>query len=235
MLILLHGENQTASRKELSLYKEKFKDGEIIVLNGKNLEETELRVALETSSLFCQEKLIILENLFSQKIKTDFYKVFKENADKNIIFWENKEIGKLIINKLPKNLINKAYKYPVVIFKFLESLTPGNTKNSLYLLYECLKQEEIEMIFYMLVRQIRGLLIIKDMGNTAVSFSPWQKAKLTNQTRYFTIDKLQNMMQKLLQIDINIKTGASPYNLQKQVEQFIIAINDNFQIPKKEL
>lgn len=221
MITLLHGDNITASRKEIDSYKIAASGKEIVYLSGSTLTETDLIQALESNSLFGNNKLVIIENLLGGRKKLEFENILNSNQDKDIILWESKEIGKTIINKLPKSTNIKLFKIPTVIFKFLDSLTPLNIKYSLNLFHESLKTSEPEMVFFMMIRQFRNLLIIKDLG-ASPSLNPWQARNLTNQAKSFTMDKLMSIYQKLLQIDLENKTGASPFSLTRQIELLII-------------
>ena len=64
---LLHGENLAESRRELALEIQKARQEglEVIVIEAKKSDLTNIRSALESNSLFGKEKLIVLENFFS--------------------------------------------------------------------------------------------------------------------------------------------------------------------------
>jgi hypothetical protein len=223
MRILLHGEDQVKSRKYLSTLKNKAKKNkEILSLNGANVSLTELKQALEANSLFGHDKVVILENIFSarkSKRKKQLIKYLnKESPQIDLIIWEEVKVGKRALNKLPKSFQKKEFKISTVIFKFLESLQPGNNQNSLTLLKKSLSNNEPEKIFYMLVRQIRLLIIAKDLGKPGLSGPGWIKNKLITQTKAFTKNQLLSVHSKLLNIDISIKRGKSLMPLQKQLE-----------------
>jgi len=223
MLTLLHGNNLVLSKQEIDFLKEKNKQKELITIDANKTDETALIEALETSSLLFNDRLVIIENLLSAKKKLDFTKILASNSDKEIILWENKEITKTVLAKLPKNSSVKLFNHPVILFRFLESLIPGNTVTAVNLFVNVLQKEEPEMIFFMLIRQLRNLLIVKDLSPAEITeITPWQISKLTSQAKYFTMDKLLSMYQHLLTIDLAIKSGTSSFNLSRLTEQFII-------------
>lgn len=223
MFTLLHGDNLKASREEFNLLREKSQNYDIIYLEGSKLNSTKLLEALETSSMLLLPKLIIIENLFNKKKKNEYQEILHQNEDKNVLIWEKSEIGKTLLATLPKSTQVKLFKLPFLIFKFLETLRPENSKDALYLFQECLKKEEPEMLFYLLVRQIRNLLITKKMPTgSVIELSSWQINKLTSQGKYFTMEQLLHMYQELLKIDISVKTGLSPFNLTKLFEQYLV-------------
>ena len=69
MVIFLHGDNQLESRNQLNslINDAKNKDKEIIRLDGEKINLNDVIQALEASSLFGLEKLVITENLFSRR------------------------------------------------------------------------------------------------------------------------------------------------------------------------
>jgi len=223
MIQLLHGDNVQASRNELEQIKQKNQGKEIITINGLKTNLTEIIQALESKSLFDNNRLIIIESLFSNRKKIEIQNILEKSINQDLIMWEGKELEKGGLGKLPKNTVIKIFKYDKILFKFLEVIYPGNQKNMLLLFEELAKKEAVELIFFMIVRQFRNLLVVKDENNSKqLGFSPWQEARLTNQARYFTIEQLLNNYNKLLEIDIAQKTGKSSFNLKKDIELFLL-------------
>lgn len=223
MFIILHGDNLIASRQELQAKIEKAtrEKLEIFRFEGKILTLEELRTALESNSLFGTDRLVIIENLLSQvkgKNKNILINYLKTTSFNNhLVIWENKEIGK-------RDLTFKAevhlFKVDPLIFKFLDNLRPKNEKNLLHELANLKKQEEAEMIFYMIIRQFRLLIMVKD--NIIEGLAPWQTGKLKKQAEFFTVDQLKNIMRQLLEIDKNQKTSRDPYPLSSRLDLFIL-------------
>jgi len=230
MFTILHGDNILASRKALEMTKKMARDKEIIVFDGKKVSLTDLKQALEARSLFGQEKLVIVENLISTKQKNQTTKQsnnilrYLKNLSPNVdlILWERKKIDGRVLTPF-KNARVQLLKTPAAIFKFLESIQPDNQRLMLSLLENCTKTDPIELIFYMIIRQFRQLLLVKDLGKKGVSrMAPWQYAKLTNQGNCFTLDKLLKIYKELLKIDYQQKTGQAAFDLKRTVELFLI-------------
>jgi len=230
MFRIFHGDNIVASRKALFAAKEAAKNKEIVSLDGKKTSLTDLKQALEARSLFGQEKLVMVENLISLKhknIKTqeqireifDYLKSLSVNTD--LILWEGKQIDGRVLTPF-KNAKIQLFKTPAIIFKFLESIRPANQKITLSLLEDCAKTEPIELIFYMIVRQIRLLLLVKDLGKKGVHLAPWQYYQLTKQADYFTMEKLKKIYRDLLKVDFKQKTGQLPFDLGKVIELLLV-------------
>ncbi len=229
MIILLHGDYIVSSRRTLieRIEEAKKQEKEVRQLDGNIVDAPSLTQALESSSLFGGSILVVIEGLLTKLGKkekqavhlTDIIKRSDESAD--VILWEGKEIGKMLIALLGPKASVQLFKTPVVIFKFLDSIAPGNTAAILGLLQQSLAVDAPEPIFTLLVRRVRQLIQLRD-NVTPEGLQGWQAARLTSQAKSFTMDKLLSMEKKLLAIDISIKTGTSPFPLAQQLELFII-------------
>lgn len=229
MFHFFHGDNIEASRKELQKLKEKFAGSELVLFDGRKVTLTELKQATESTSLFGSGRLVVVENLLSKRLvsrpkDTDEFIQFIKNIpqDTEIVFWEDKEIGKTIVSFLPKSTDVAVFRYPREVFLFLESLKPGKGKELVEKFLEILHYDSAEMIFAMLIRQFRYLIMVKDLGKKVTEITPWQVAKFLKQAEYFTLADLLKNYQKILDIDIKIKTGVTPFNLTQELKLFLI-------------
>lgn len=223
---LLHGADQVKSRNFLNELKQKAvkNNQEIIVLDGGKVELSEVKQALESSSLFGKDKLVIIENLFSTRKssrKKEIVQYLKNENNFNLIIWEPKKIDGRKLRGLSKEFKIKKFKLSAAIFKFLEDLQPNNSQSAFKLLKKCLHDEDPEKVFYMLIRQFSILIKAKDLGKNGLSGPGWMKYKFLNQAEKFSLEQLKNKYHKLLQIDANIKTGKSIMSLEWQLEEFI--------------
>ena len=75
MLTIIHGEDIVQSRLELEKIKKQNLEKEIILLNGKKIDLTQLKEALESFSMFEHSRLVILENLFAARSKIELEKI----------------------------------------------------------------------------------------------------------------------------------------------------------------
>ena len=60
MLHLIHGEDIVTSRRELEMLKSKHTGKELVVLEGKSVTLTDLTQALQSTSLFGGDRLVII-------------------------------------------------------------------------------------------------------------------------------------------------------------------------------
>ena len=229
MITLLHGDNVETSRAELLRLK-KQTQGEVRQLHGPTLGETELIEALEAASLFGKEKLVVIENLLSglkrkpKNLELLVKRLTSRAADTHIILWENREISETSLKPLGSKLNVKLFKVPPLIFQFLDSLRQGNPKMPLTLFEKILNsQQSPELIFALIVRRVRLLIIIKD-NLRPPTLGEWQFARLTSQAKLFTMEKLLDMHARLLKLEYSFKSGVSPFTFAQLIEQFLIDI-----------
>ena len=234
MNLILHGDNVVASRQKLTEHIEEAKKKgvkEVIKLEGKTLSETQLRQALEAKSLFGADKLVVIEKLLSRQRSKEKNKLVDILASdrrpptaSQIILWERKEITKANLNKL-RNFQPQLFKTPPAIFKFLDSLKPNNSKQTLTYLHNGLRAQPSELVFYMLSRRVSDLIIAQDkQADALLKGAPWQKGKLKTQAQNFSLKQLTNLHTKLLDIDESIKTGSNLLPLSSQLDLLLAKI-----------
>lgn len=232
MLHLFHGDHVCQSRKELGTWREKYTDREIVNLDGKTATITDLIQATESASLFGTMRLVIVENIFSKQFARKSKEMEKLVAflkhippEIQLIFWEEKELSKNIIRQLPRSADVALFNPQRQIFALVESMRPGNSSQSLELFHRCLKNDSAELVFAMIVRQLRLMIMNKDVGKGIPDLSGWQITKISDQAHFFTSGQLLRLYRKMLEIDIAIKTGNTVYDLTGSLELFLIDIS----------
>jgi len=227
MVFFMHGDNLLESRNELNRLIDNAKNRgvELIRIDGEKTTLNEIIQTVESSSLFGMEKLVVCENLFSKRQSKDKKEIIdwfkKADILVDVIFWERKKVSGHTIRWLPKKWEFKEFKTPAIIFKFLDSLKPKNNKTSLQLMRQVIKSKDAEMVFYMLAKRWRNLIVAKTEGKKELYGAPWQKARLMRQAEKFSRKKLAKIYENLLNIDIGIKTGASIMPLDWQLDIMI--------------
>ncbi|MBI2622147.1 hypothetical protein HYW66_00740 [Candidatus Microgenomates bacterium] len=229
MITVLHGDDTIASRQKLTELKAKFADYEQVGLIGEAADPAEAIQLFEANSLFSLKKLIILERFIETKDKKKLaliFNLFKKNRDCEVVFWEAKEIKKSLFDFFPKQTTVLLFKENQPVFRFLESLRPGNTRQMLSLFHQTLKNEDDQRIFYMLVRQFRLLLAIVTHGRISETgrLAPWQKGRLMMQAKYFSNERLIKLYQKLFVMEKGLKTGTNAMPLSHALDLFLLEI-----------
>ena len=228
MHYLIHGDYHLGSRQFLSSLIKQAGDQakEIIKLNGDQLSLNHLFQATSSSSLFGSEKQLVIENLFSitkSKQQSEMLDWLKNYHGENpIIFWEKKDIGKVLQRRLPQPITVKQFKTPIIVFKLVEQIYPQNINQALVLLRTALQKESAEFLFAMIIRQLRLMLLVK--ADQKIPGAPWMIGKLKKQASHFDTFKLQNLYQQLYTLDKRIKTGQSIMPLSWQLELLISQI-----------
>ena len=225
-MLILHGENTTLSRQKLKTEIETFKNqkkGEVLSFEGNNLTLIDLQQALEAPSLINENHLVVIENLFSGRKSAQKEKLIgylKETNPQNLIIWENKKIDGRALSAFKTATLK--FDLTLIIFRFLDSLAPGNATQSINLFHQSLEQDPPELIFHLLSRQIHLLILAADLGEKGLGqMKDWQKGKLVRQAKKFGLNKLIKIYKELLQIDWQQKTSQTPFNLVSQLDLFL--------------
>jgi len=226
MLQLIHGDNQVNSRKKLTelLAEAKKQNKEIFQLNAEKLDRAQLESNLLSESLFGQEKILLLEGLYSlpkSKKKDEFIDLIS-SASIDIILWEKKLLNKTDLKKLPSNFESYEFKITPKLWTFLDKLSPNpKSKNALLkIFHESIAIDSAEFIFLMMARQIRLLIQVKEGG--AIKLAPFMLSKLKKQAGEFSLEKLLAIHQQLYQIDKKLKQSASLLGLEAELDLLLL-------------
>jgi len=132
-------------------------------------------------------------------IGNDLWRMSNE-LDKLISF--NRNIKEENIKKLVKPEID------VNIFNIIDALGQKNKKQALKLIHNYFKKGESEgYLFDRFIYQFRNLIKIKTGGGK--DLHPFVFKKTNQQVRNFTFEELKKIYRKLLEIDLDIKTGKA--------------------------
>jgi DNA polymerase III delta subunit len=237
LLIFLFGENIVESRKKLQELVETYKKNAQVQRIDKCNTATDFDETLKSESLFETEKIIIFENFFKGKTpkwknEIDFQKL---EADKNIyIFWDsadpNAALKRSFLTAKKQNVFN--FKIPGLLWVFLDGITPCSVGNGLDRSLQNIKNfrelcrsTDPDMIFLMMIRQFRLLILSKKEYKeypseyTRLTF---QKYKLKSQAAHFTEEQLLKAYKKLLEIEEHQKTGSGIYDFPTEIEKFLL-------------
>lgn len=230
MITIIHGDDIVTSRKYFIEQKEKIKNP--ISMDGQILSLTDMVEIFEGEMLFVGEKSVFIENFFTKRkpgketsLITDYV-----NKQENVtmFFWEGKQLTKKQAETFQKAVI-KSYSLPKSLFAFLDSIKPGNGLRIVALANETLKTTELELLFFMLIRQFRLLLAVSDVTaketiDEVNRLMPWQKNKLLLQAKLFSPNKLKIMYKSLYDIDLGTKTGNMSLPLRCYIDFFLLEI-----------
>ncbi len=233
MITLIHGEDITASRKVLFDLKEKHASSEKIYFDGAKITLSDLVSSTDSLSLFGEDKLIIIENLLAGTISKEKESMLaflgNTKSTAHIVVWEQKEIGKTVIKKYFSSAKIIFCPLPAVLFKFLDSVGVKPVGEVLNMFHVLTHDQEAELVYSMLIRQWRYLIIAADLGEKGfAAMLPWQIAKFISQARSFELKKLIGSYRQLLSLDLKVKMGRTSYTLNQLLDIFFASLYYGF-------
>ncbi len=185
---------------------------------------------------------ILLQEIQEKNIKIDKFTLNYLIEICGLDIWKTvNELNKLHSysnkEKITKEMINEIC-IPALstsIFKLTDALSQHNIKNTLKTLQILIDNgEEINMIFFMIVRQFRILMQVKSLlENGENNYSIIKKLKqnpyviqlASQQCKNFSIEKMKKIYEELLKIDLKTKTGIIKQKKGDQTE-FLLAIEE---------
>jgi len=215
-IVVYSGNDIVSSRKAFLDYLESLQgdDFELVRTSGKDLTEEALELHSSPISLFGQKKVLSIENILSSTKSKEKEKIIEKIAkqkDCQIVIWEGKDISKVDQKKYPGNFIFRNFKLPQILFNFLDSLSPGKTKENLDFLHRVIEEVDPAFVFLMIIRQFRYLILASE--NELTGMPPWQSGKFFHQTKLFNKEKLLTIYERLLEIDYRQKTSQTVKDL----------------------
>ncbi len=108
------------------------------------------------------------------------------------------------------------------VFEMVDALGNRNGQHALKMLHRLLEQDEPIRLFAMIVRQFRLLLLTKELLNAGYREAEISRQlkthsfvvrKLINQTRHFSMEALEGIFRRLLDVDRAIKTGQTEWDV----------------------
>lgn len=225
-ILILHGDDTVTSRTALQSQAQQSTTVQRLQVPATNVAQ--LQAQLGTSGLFDTPKVIILEELLSlgKSLASLLPQLTDLAQTHQLVIWEKKSLTKKALEpftKLTPAPIIKEFKPAPAVFTWLDSLSPSqNKQKQLLLLQTALTTSDAGLCFAMLQRQIRLLLEVKAGGKP--TGHPFVIQKITTQARPFTLEQLQALHHRLLEIDIRQKTSTDYLSLSQELAQLVIAL-----------
>lgn len=229
---ILHGEDHVKSRLELAhiIADAKLKDWEVVEMLGKEITLTDLKQALESLSLFGQERLVVIEDLFSRqtsKARQELLDYLAKEKPKALLIWESKTVTATQAKPFAGSDI-KEFKLPQMLFSFLDDITPKRGLLNLRNLESVLKAQPGELVFALLVKRVRQLLVLNagglDVLDEVEKLAAWQKNKLLKQAGKFATPLLRGWYADMLRFDAARKSGKTSLTMDEQLRYWMARI-----------
>ena len=203
MVVILHGDNQVASRRRLSAIREHYQDKGWEIMNAaKSVSLEEINLSSNAQTLLGVGTIVVVEEFWSGKKKAA-----PTEISGNVIFWEGRELPKILLNSLPKSWKVENFPITQVTFKFLDTLTHSNPQISLRILHD-IQNEDAYSLLPLIAWHARHLIWAKEAPNT-LNFPSWRAQKLNSQASKFELEGLYKFHEQLLALDKSIKTGTN--------------------------
>jgi hypothetical protein len=177
---------------------------------------------VQNLDLFGNESVYIIENLnkaLGRKSAKDTMwnalEAIQKNTNVVLLDWERETASRDL--KIAKMGTVKEFRPDANVFMFVEAAHPGNLPRFLELLNKVATPQNDMLIYILLVRHVRNLLLIA-IGDPPASLQPWQRGKLAAQAKLWKPDQLTDFYDKLLAIEVSLKTGKSIYSLKESIE-----------------
>ena len=119
------------------------------------------------------------------------------------------------------------------IFKFVDMIGSRNGRGAMEMLERLLERQDAIFLFGMVVRQFRLLLLTRETLDAGykqadvariIKIHPYVAGKLISQVRHFSLEVLEGIYRRLLEVDTSIKTGEIPAEL--ALETLITALTN---------
>src|SRR5258706_4154682 len=218
-IIILHGDDERKLYERLQKFIEttKKRSWEVNYLDDL---ATSIPEAFSGVSLFAAERFFILRDIkkFGKKESDFLNKKYKELPG-NLIVYNEGYIAKKTLDLFPKDLKIEEYKLPVIIWSFLEHIYPGNSEKCLQEFHKIIERDAPEFIFTLIAKLFRDLYWAKT-DSASMPYPTWRVSKLKIQSEKFKIEKLKEIIERLAEIDIEVKTGKS--NLTAELDLLMV-------------
>jgi len=195
-IIVLHGDDSEASYERLMKFVDtaKKRNWEIITNEFPN-----------TPSLFGTDRLIIYRD-FSLLTRQDIKNFDK--FDGTLVIYHEGVLPQTFLKLMPSDFKMEKFELPKILFTFLELFYPGNSTRCLKLLHDLIKKQAVELVFFMLARHLKDLYLVSIDPKTS-QYPSWKLSKLKFQSGKFELGKLKQIINKLSDIDILVKSSKA--------------------------
>lgn len=218
-LTIFHGDHSQEIYQASQQWLAKHSNTEIIRLEAKQISLADLESALAQNDLFGKSKAVVVYGLLTlpQSNKKKALIDLLQKTTVNCLLIESKTATKTQLKPF-STATSKEFKIPNLIFKLTDSIKPSNQAAST-LLAKVLTTQSPHFVLSMFVRQIR-LMIQAKTGET-IAGPPFVISKIKNQSNSFSLDQLLTAHQRLVQIEVGVKTGQLALDLEQELDLWL--------------
>lgn len=202
MIYIFHGDNQFDSRQALNKLLEEYSQYDQLKTDSKNVDLDRVNLFLQSSSLFAEKKVLIIENFFStnKSILDKLIKVIKNSNDIDLIIWQDKALNATQLKTFPQSKV-QLFALSNKLFGCLNAIRPKNLNGFIPLYKEVLKMGLYDLFLYL----IKGNL----------------RRQLTTYSK-FDQTKVKNSYLQLIELDYQNKSGQLSIPKEIALERIIM-------------
>lgn len=227
-IVLIHGDNiqKSYARYTHILDVAKSRNWEIIHCG----EKDKLWDILPSQSLFGGERMIALDSV-DKVTKKEWEWLGKNNAnlEGNLLLYYPKPAGVTVTKLLPKTTVKEDFPVPKLIWSFLDSFYPGNSKTLLTTFHKITETDAPELVFALICGHLKDIAWAA-FGHNGPAYPSWRVSKLKSQAKRWETSsrskgdfrhpelvsgspshysKLISVIKELSEIDIKVKSSDS--------------------------
>lgn len=192
MVHIFHGSDPNRSRIALNQAVDSFKNHSLLRLEGKEVTLDLVNSFLNATSLFADEKLLVLLDYFQQSAPTQkLITPLIAKTEHPVLIYSPKALTPTQLKLFPQARVAK-FSLSSTMFQMLSALRPNNGSHFFSLLNKTLATQPPELIAFMLRRKLRELI------QRPSGFNP---------------GLLKATYLELIDADFNIKSGKLPLPL----------------------
>ncbi len=175
---------------------------------------------LSATSLFSKNRFFILKDTSKLgKKELEWLNQNYDNLEGTLIIYHEGAVSTTFLKSLPKDSKNEEFKLPVLLWNFLEGLTPGSSEKSIKQFHRIIEHEAPEFVITLLAKLFRDLYWVKTDPST-MPYPTWRTQKLKAQASHYEGEKLQKIINILSEIDVKVKTSKA--NITDELDLLII-------------
>jgi DNA polymerase III delta subunit len=207
-IIVLHGDDEKRLYERLQKFVSVAKERgwELTYLNESN---SSVREQLSTSSLFSNDRFFVLKDIKNLgKKEVEWISSNSEKLEGTLIIYHIGRVPVAVLKSLPKETKVEEFKLPVLLWNFLDGITPGNSERIIKNLHKIVETEAVEFVFTLISKLFRDLYWAKTEPQS-MPYPSWRVGKIKSQASKFTIEKLEEIISLLSEIDIKVKSSKA--------------------------
>lgn len=219
-MIIIHGDNTILSRQELHKHMDEARTmgKQLIRLDGATVSPSDVEMNLGAMTFFGDEKVIIIEQLWSQRsvTKKNAVQNILINAQLPIILWQNKTLTATQLKPFASSKPDiRVFKSSKATYSLIEKIGISDKVALITSLQKSCQEDTPEFVFIMCMRQMRMLLQL--VCGLQPAGAPFAIQKAKSQVKRFNLESLLKLHQEFVQMDRLLKTSQNVLS----TEQFL--------------